>query len=75
MASKRHFCCPDPGDNPGKPSAEVGLALSDVVTADVEDCEDSVTDGALQGASGQAAIGFHVADFVSTQRNLHRLSR
>jgi len=40
----------------------VGQDLSDAVAASVQDGEDRVVDGALQGASGQAAIGLHVAD-------------
>lgn len=41
----------------------MGQDLAYVVAAGVQDGEDSIADGALQGASGQAAIGFHVADF------------
>lgn len=40
----------------------MGQDLPDVVTAAVEDGEDSVTAGALQGASEQSAIRLHVAD-------------
>ena len=50
------------GDNPGKPSPEVGQDLANVVAAGVQDGEDRVADGAFQGASGQATIGLHVAD-------------
>lgn len=50
------------GDNPGKPSPEVGQDLTDVVAAGVQDGEDRVADGAFQGVAGQAAIGLHVAD-------------
>ena len=51
------------GDDAGKPSSEVGEDLPDVVSAGVEHGEESVADGAFQGASRQPTIGFHVADF------------
>ena len=41
----------------------MGQDLADIVAAGVQDGEDCVADGAFQGASGQAAIGLHVADF------------
>ena len=58
-------CSVDPEncDNAGKPSPQVGQDLSDVVAAGVQDGEDRIADVAFQGASGQATIGFHVADF------------
>ena len=40
---------------------------ADVVTAAAEDGEEGVAGGSLQRASGQAAVGLHVAD--------HRLDR
>lgn len=40
----------------------MGQDLADIVTAGVQDGEDCVADGAFQRASGQAAIGLHVAD-------------
>lgn len=59
----RVVCCVQSGDdNPGKPSAEVGQYLADVVSAGAKDGEDGITDGAFQGASGEAAVALHVAD-------------
>ena len=41
----------------------MGEDLADVVAAGAEDREDGVSGGAFQGASAEAAIGFHRADF------------
>ena len=41
----------------------MGQDLSDVVSSGAEHGEEGVADGAFQGASGEAAVGFHVADF------------
>ena len=57
------YCGQNDDDNPGKPSPEVSQDLADVVAAGVQDGKEGVADGAFQGASGQAAIGFHVANF------------
>ena len=53
---------PKGGDNPGKPSPEVGQDLADVVAAGAENGKYGVANGAFQGASRQAAVGFHVSD-------------
>ena len=42
---------------------EVGEDLPDVVTAGAEDRKNGVSGGAFQGASAEAAIGFHMANF------------
>lgn len=57
------FGRPQGGDDPGKPSPEVGQDLSDVVSAGAEYGEEGIPDGAPQRASRQAAVGFHVTDF------------
>lgn len=59
---QRVFGSPQGGDNPDKPSPEVGQDLADVVAASAEHGEEGIPDGALQGAARQASIGFHVAD-------------
>ena len=56
-------CFESGGDNPGKPSPEVGQDLADVVAAGAEDGEEGIPDGALQGAARQVTVGFHVTDF------------
>jgi hypothetical protein len=51
------------GDHkPGKPSPEVGQDLADVVATGAEHGEEGISVGALQGATRQASIGFHVSD-------------
>lgn len=40
----------------------MGQDLADVVAAGAEHGEEGIADGAFQGASGEAAVGFHVAD-------------
>lgn len=41
---------------------KVGEDLADVVAAAAEHGVEGVTDRALEGASGEASVGFHVAD-------------
>ena len=60
LASWLVVCVQNGGDNPGKPSPEVG---QDVVAAGAECGKESVAVGAFQRAFRQAAVGFHVADF------------
>lgn len=55
---------PNGSENPGKPSPEVGQDLSDVVAAGAERGKEGVADGAFRRASRQAAVGFHMADFL-----------
>lgn len=56
-------CVQNGGDNPGKPSPEVGQDLADVVAAGAERGKEGVADGAFQSAACEASVGFHVADF------------
>ncbi len=46
----------------GKQCPEVGEDLADVVTAAAENGKDGIAERAFERASGEAAIGFHVAD-------------
>lgn len=55
---KRCFGGPWQGDNPGKPSSEVGQDYSDLVVAGVQDNEDYVADGAFQGDIGTGDYWF-----------------
>ena len=47
----------------GKPKSEMGEDLADIVAAGAEDRKDGVSGGALQCASAEAAICFHMTDF------------
>jgi hypothetical protein len=45
-----------------KPNPEIGEDLADVVATATEHGEEGIADGSLQGTSGEATVGFHVAD-------------
>ena len=50
------------GKEASQKGPEVGEDLADVVAAAAENGEESITDRALEGAAGEAAVGLHVAD-------------
>lgn len=50
----------DEGDDGGKKRSQVGEDLVDVLAAAVEDGEDGIADGALEGAASEASAGLHV---------------
>ncbi len=58
LSIRSAFGGPQGGDNPGKPSPQVGQGLADVVAAGAEDGEEGIPEGAFQGTSGKAAVGF-----------------
>ena len=55
-------CVDEAGEESEQKSSQMGEDLADVVSAAAEDGDDGVAEGALQGAAGEASIGFHVAD-------------
>jgi hypothetical protein len=55
-------CVDEAGEEGEQKGAQVGEDLADVVTAAAEDGVEGVTDRALEGASGEGSVRFHVAD-------------
>lgn len=51
----------DPDFSPESP--EMGEDLANVVTASAQDGKDRIADQALERATCQAAVGFHMPDF------------
>lgn len=51
------------GDEPCKPSPEVGQYLADIVSAGAEQGKEGIPDGAFERAARETAVGFHVTDF------------
>jgi hypothetical protein len=50
------------GEESRQKRPEVGEGLADVMPAVAEDGEDGVAERALEAASGETALGFHVTD-------------
>ena len=65
----------DHRDEEGQKRPEVGEDLADVVAAATEDGEDGIAEGALQGASREAAVGLHMADLGLDGRTTPELAQ